>query len=127
MLKNLIRLILKLNDYFQRFSIKLYRQIFTTQNSELYTIIFYKGRVVELKKVKKRVYQYNVLEDKQLIKRTTLHLYNLLRGKKSNYDINLYFGDFTEHEEKVYKKIMEIPLGEILTYKELADKLGITN
>ena len=115
-----------LNEKVETRKRKLYRQIFTTQNSELYTIIFYKGRVVELKKVKKRVYQYNVLEDKQLIKRTTLHLYNLLRGKKSNYDINLYFGDFTELEEKVYKKIIEIPLGETLTYKFLADTLGIT-
>ena len=50
----------------------------------------------------------------------------MLRGKKSNYDINLYFGDFTELEEKVYKKIIEIPLGETLTYKFLADTLGIT-
>lgn len=105
---------------------KYYHQMYTTQKGNLYSIIFYKDRVVELSPAYNKSYSYEVLTDKFLKKNTSRHLTKLLRGKESPFTLKIYFGCFTELEEKIYKTILDIPFGDTITYKEMALKFEIT-
>ena len=105
---------------------KNYSQMFTSQTFNLFDIVLYKDRIAKVTIVEKTEYKYKVLVDSELMRNVCKHLGKLMKGKQSNLDVKLYFGDFTELEERIYNRILEIPLGETITYKELAFKMGIT-
>ncbi|MGB9731935.1 MULTISPECIES: methylated-DNA--[protein]-cysteine S-methyltransferase [Calditerrivibrio] len=56
-------------------------------------------------------------------------MYQILKNYYSfeRYDIFDVLGgvEFTSFERKVYKRLLEVPAGEVITYSELANEIGI--
>lgn len=103
-----------------------YYQMFTQLNFKLYSIIFYKGKITEIKQTDIKKYRYQMLTDEKLLRYTPTHLSKLIKGKNSPIDIKLYYGNISELERDVYKRLLEIKKGETITYKELANEFEIT-
>jgi len=47
-----------------------------------------------------------------------------LAGKRKTFDVKLCFDNGTEFQQKVWQALYEIPFSDVVTYKELADKVG---
>ena len=105
---------------------KYYKQMFTSQAEQLYSITLQKGRICGLRIVDEKKYSYQPVQDMKLWRKVSIHLGKLLRGKTSNYDIKLYLEDIDEFERNIYKRVLEIERGQTVTYKELANEFNIT-
>jgi O-6-methylguanine DNA methyltransferase len=98
----------------------------TTQSNVLYSITLYKGRICEVKIIPKKIYSYKILEDRELMIKISKHMAILIKGKVSPYDVGIYLEELSDLDKKVYKIITKIPIGQTITYKNLANKLNIS-
>lgn len=56
------------------------------------------------------------------VKRVKTDIQNYLRGEKVSFDYSLDFSALTPFQTKVFKLLREVPYGETISYKELANK-----
>ena len=64
-----------------------------------------------------------MFKETDLIKEAYLQLVDYLSGKRCNFDVPLELKG-TEFQKKVWLTSYEIPYGQIMTYTELAQKIG---
>lgn len=62
-------------------------------------------------------------EETSLIKEAIRQLDQYLEGKRKSFDLPLEM-DGTEFQKKVWQALREIPYGETISYKELAQRVG---
>lgn len=105
---------------------KYYRQMLTTQSNVLYSITLYKERICEFKIIPKKTYSYKILEDRELMIKISKHMAKLIKGKVSQYDVGTYLEELSDLEKKIYKLVTEIPIGQTMTYKDVANKQKIS-
>jgi len=62
-------------------------------------------------------------EETALIKRTHEQLDEYFKGERKTFDLPLHL-EGTEFQKKVWKALLEIPYGEIRSYKDVAERIG---
>lgn len=62
-------------------------------------------------------------KETKLIKETYKQLLEYFEGKRKQFDLPLYL-DGTEFQKKVWKALLNIPYGELKTYKQIAEEIG---
>lgn len=92
----------------------IFGEIGIAENGEGITNIFFKGTV--------KPSEY-VIEETPLLQRAILQLNEYFAGKRKVFDLPLSLKG-TEFEVSVWKALLEIPYGEIRSYKEIAEAIG---
>ena len=53
-----------------------------------------------------------------------LQLQDYFTGRRTSFDIELDFSGATEFQRRIYRRLLQIPHGRILSYGDIADELG---
>lgn len=74
--------------------------------------------------LKKRFSGFEILKDSAVNKKVIKYLDAYFNGKKISLEIPLFLNG-TEFQQKVWLELKEIPYGEVISYKELAERVGL--
>ncbi|NOH14067.1 MAG: methylated-DNA--[protein]-cysteine S-methyltransferase [Chloroflexi bacterium] len=66
----------------------------------------------------------NILDYRQNVEEALQQVSNYLNGKSKEFDLPIDWRGMTEFQRKVRQAVMDIPAGEIASYKEIAVQLG---
>lgn len=67
--------------------------------------------------------QNAIVNETPVLTETKKQLYEYFNGERKKFNLPIHF-DGTEFQKKVWTELMDVPYGTLISYKELAEKIG---
>ena len=65
----------------------------------------------------------DLVKENELTKKACLEIKEYFEGKRKEFDLDLEFSG-TPFQNKVWKELQQVPFGEVISYQELASRIG---
>jgi len=89
----------------------------------LVALEFVENEAVFIEKMQQRGFQV-LSQDSPLVVQTVQQVSEYLQGERQHFDLPIDWSVMTSFQKKVLQETFSIPCGEVLTYGELAQKVG---